>query len=183
MHPNRVSVVGSSGVGKSTFADRLAGILDVRHVELDAIHHLPGWEPMPRDEFRQRISDVITAGGGWVIDGNYQSKVQDLIWDAADTVVFIDLPRRTYFPSLMCRTLRRVACSEELWNGNRERWRNLLDRRPEENILVWSWTTFGSIRARYLASMEDPRWAHLTFVHLKSRRQMEEWLARPVTTR
>ncbi|NNC74277.1 MAG: hypothetical protein HKN93_02075, partial [Acidimicrobiia bacterium] len=77
MQPRRVSVVGSSGVGKSTFADRLAVVLGVRHVELDSIHHLPGWEPMPRHEFRDRVSDIVSRDVGWVIDGNYNSKVQD----------------------------------------------------------------------------------------------------------
>ena len=39
----RTSVVGSSGSGKSTVARRLADILGVPYVELDAIHWRPGW--------------------------------------------------------------------------------------------------------------------------------------------
>ncbi|MER6939714.1 shikimate kinase [Nocardioides sp. NPDC127514] len=39
----RVSVVGSSGSGKSTVARRLAETLGVRYVELDALHWRPGW--------------------------------------------------------------------------------------------------------------------------------------------
>lgn len=181
MQPRRVSVVGSSGVGKTTFADRLAAVLDVPHVELDSIHHLPDWEPMPRDEFRARVGEVMAANDGWVVDGNYSGKVQDVVWEAADTVVFLDLPRRVYFPSLITRTVRRMARKEELWNGNRERWRTLLDRRPEENLLVWSWTRFHRTRERYLAAMRDPAWAHLTFVHLASRREIEDYLKRPVS--
>lgn len=42
----RVSVVGNAGSGNSRLAERIAGILGVPGVELDAIHHLPGWEPI-----------------------------------------------------------------------------------------------------------------------------------------
>jgi hypothetical protein len=91
----------------------------VPFVELDAIHHQPGWRPLPKDEFRRRIAAVV-ADDGWVIDGNY-SGVQDLVWDRADTVIWFDLPRRTVMRRLVLRTLRRAITRAELWNGNRER--------------------------------------------------------------
>jgi len=72
----RVSVVGTSGSGKSTLASQLADILGVPHLELDAVHHQPGWEPLPTDEFR-RVVAARAAAGGWVIDGNY-GRVRDL---------------------------------------------------------------------------------------------------------
>jgi hypothetical protein len=30
---------------------------------------------------------------------------------------------------------------EELWNGNRESFRNLISRDPMQNIILWSWLT------------------------------------------
>src|SRR5215475_11726512 len=83
----RVSVVGVSGSGKSTLGRELAGRLAVPFVELDAIFHQPGWTPLPEDEFRRRVAE-IAAGDGWVIDGNY-SAVQPLVWERADTVVWV----------------------------------------------------------------------------------------------
>jgi adenylate kinase family enzyme len=47
----RIVVVGSSGSGKTTLARALAGELGLAHVELDAIFHQPGWEPLADDEF------------------------------------------------------------------------------------------------------------------------------------
>jgi dephospho-CoA kinase len=38
----RISIVGNSGSGKTTVARQLAAILDVPHIELDAIFHQPG---------------------------------------------------------------------------------------------------------------------------------------------
>jgi adenylate kinase family enzyme len=88
-----VSVVGTSGSGKSTLARELAVILGVPHPELDSVNQQPGWVPLPTDEFRQVVA-VRLAEDGWVVDGNY-SAVRLLVWALADTVTWLDLPRRT----------------------------------------------------------------------------------------
>jgi len=41
---NRISVIGTSGSGKTTFANKLAGILRIPHVELDALYWEANWE-------------------------------------------------------------------------------------------------------------------------------------------
>jgi len=102
-----------------------------------------------------------------VIDGNY-SAVQDIVWARADTVVWLDLPRRTVMRRIVWRTLRRVAGRAELWNGNRERWHNLFTWDKEESVIAWAWQTYDSRRERYLAEMADPANGHLRFVRLLS---------------
>ena len=119
----RVSVVGTSGAGKSTLARSLAAGLGADFLELDSVNHQADWVPLPTAEFRRRVAAVV-AGERWVIDGNY-STVRDIVWARADTVVWLDLPRRTVMRRIVWRTLRRVAGRAELWNGNRERWHNL----------------------------------------------------------
>jgi len=172
----RVSVVGNSGSGKSTLARALAGRLGVPHIELDAIFHQPGWRPLPAADFRARI-DAATAGGGWVVDGNY-SVVRDLVWARADTVVWLDPPRRAVMRRVIWRTLRRAALRVELWNGNRERWRNLFARDPEQSIVVWAWQRHSVYRARYAAATTDAAWRHLTFVRIRSRKDAQRLLDR-----
>jgi len=66
----RVSMVGTSGSGKSILGAALARALGAPFVELDAIHHLPDWEPIEKDEFRGQVAE-LAAGPTWVIDGNY----------------------------------------------------------------------------------------------------------------
>ena len=170
----RVSVVGTSGSGKSTLARELAEILGVPQLELDAVHHQPGWAPLPTDEFR-RIIAARAAAGGWVIDGNY-GRVRDLVWARADTVVWLDLPKRTVMRQVVWRTLRRVALRRELWNGNRERWRNFLTWNPEQSVISWAWHKHAPDHAKYAAAAASPASAHLRFIRLTSRRDVARFL-------
>ncbi|HMG30659.1 MAG TPA: hypothetical protein VK585_11130 [Jiangellaceae bacterium] len=173
----RVSVVGNSGSGKSKLAQRIASALNVPYVELDALHHLPNWEPIDADEFLARINEVTTADA-WVVDGNYRPVVIDgPVWQRADTVVWLDLPRRTVMRQVISRTLRRLATREELWNGNREPWSNLVSWQPEKSIIRWSWTQHAKYVDRFATAMRSPALAHLDFVRLTSHAAAERWLA------
>jgi adenylate kinase family enzyme len=135
-------------------------------VELDSVFHQADWTPLAEEEFRRRVRAVV-AGESWVIDGNYGA-VRDLVWARADTVVWLDLPKRTVMRRIVWRTLRRIAGRAELWNGNRERWRNFFTWDPEESVISWAWHKYGPNRERYLAAMADPANGHLRFIRLTS---------------
>jgi adenylate kinase family enzyme len=162
----RVSVVGNSGSGKSTLGRALAARLGVPFVELDAIHHLPGWEPIDATEFRRKVGEIVD-GDGWVIDGKY-SAVLDLVWARADTVVWFDLPRRTVIRQLLWRTVRRVVTREELWNGNREQLGNLFRLDPQKSLLRWAWTRHRVYRERYARAAGERQ--DLEFIRIGSRK-------------
>jgi len=168
-------VVGCSGSGKSTLARSLAGTLGVPHVELDAVYHQPGWTPLEVEEYRRRVVEA-TERRAWVVDGNY-SAVQDIVWGRADTVVWFDLPLSVVMSRTVRRTVRRVVTREELWNDNREPFSNLYSLNPERNIIVWSATRHRVYRRRYAEAAEDPRWAGLHFVRLRSQREADGFLA------
>lgn len=175
----RVSVVGVSGSGKSTLGREIAARLAVPYCELDGVFHQPDWTQLPEEEFRRRVT-AIASGDGWVIDGNY-GRVLPLVWERADTVVWLDLPRRTVIRRLIWRSVRRAACRTELWNGNRERWRYLFTWNEEESVISWAWHTYPVYRERYAAAARDPRYAHLRFDRITSRADASRLLesARP----
>jgi adenylate kinase family enzyme len=173
----RISVIGSSGSGKTTVARAIAEALDLTHVELDSVFHLPGWQQKPDSEFREEVAR-LTAGDRWVVDGNYASHgVADIVWPRADTVVWLDPSRPVVMRRVVGRTLRRVVTREELWNGNREPWTNLYSRDPYKNIIVWAWTRFEGTREKCERRLVDGSWDHLQVVRLRTAGQTKAFLA------
>ncbi|HEY1317905.1 MAG TPA: shikimate kinase [Gaiella sp.] len=165
----KVAVIASaSGCGKTTVGRALAEHLDVPFVELDALNHGPGWTEATAEELRARVAPLVT-GEAWVIDGAYRGKLGDLVLDAADTVVWLDLPRREWVPRLVRRTTRRVIRREELWGGNRETLRNAFLRR--DGLFRFAWRNYEPRRATYPAEL-----ARFHVVRLCSQREVDAWL-------
>jgi hypothetical protein len=111
-----------------------------------------------------------------VVDGNYGA-VRTLVWDSADTVVWLDLPCRTVMRRIILRTLHRIVTRAELWNGNRERWRNFFSLDPERSVIAWSWTSYADKGQRYRAAAVDPANEHLTFIRIANRADARRLLA------
>ena len=150
--------------------------LDIPVLELDSVFHQPNWTPLPDEEF-QEAARTATSAETWVIDGNYTSHgVNDIVWAAADTVVWMDLPKPVVIGRVTKRAVVRATTKQELWNGNTESWRNLTSWKPEENIVRWSWTRFASTRDKYERKTSDPRWAHLEVHRLRSRSEVRAFL-------
>jgi len=135
----RVVVQGTSGSGKTTLSAALAEALGVSCLELDGLYQQPNWTPLEIEEFRVRVESFVQQPG-WVVDGNY-SHVRDILWPLASTILIIDLPKRVVMTRVIKRTFLRIMKREELWNGNRESWRNALSRDPMRNIILWSWNS------------------------------------------
>ena len=167
----RISVIGTSGSGKTTVASRTADALGVPHVELDALHWEPGWQEAPLEMFRERVGDA-TRGERWVVDGNY-SKVRDIVWGRADTVLWLDYPFHTLFMRLLWRTLRRIIMRERLWNDNRESLRMMLSR---DSILLWAINSYPRRKIEFPGLMSDPEYTHIRFLRHRSSRETDEWL-------
>jgi adenylate kinase family enzyme len=160
----RVAVVGNPGSGKSTVSAALARTLGVPWIELDALYHLPDWGKPEDEGFRRKVAEALD-GDGWVADGNY-SVVQDLAWARADTVVWLDLPRRVVMTRLVRRTASRVVRGTELWSGNREHLRDMVSFDEQRNIVLWSWNRFPVYRRRYAAKMAERATQSPSFVRL-----------------
>ncbi len=100
---SRVAVVGPSGSGKTTLARALAELLGQPFVELDAIHWQPDWQPLDAKAMRLQVQPHV-SGDRWVVDGNYNTKLADLVLGRATTVIWLDLPMWIFFPRLLKRT-------------------------------------------------------------------------------
>ena len=67
---SRALVVGSPGVGKSTFARKLRNRCGLPLVYLDMIWHQPDGTNVTHEEFDAQL-DIELARERWIIDGNY----------------------------------------------------------------------------------------------------------------
>ncbi len=142
----RVAVIGPPGAGKTTFARRLAEQTGLPLIYLDAHFWNPGWVPTPRDEWRARHADLL-AQDEWIIDGVYMNTLAERV-AAADTVIFLDVPR------LRClwRVLKRMVSSRgmvrpDMAEGCLEKW--------DAEFLAYVWTFPRKRRPRVLAALED----------------------------
>jgi adenylate kinase family enzyme len=171
-----VIVVGPSCAGKSTLAQRLADVLEVPFVELDALYWRPGWEGTPDDEFMGRI-EAATAGDGWVVAGAYHRQTTPTIWPRADTVVWLDIPLRTTTWRILRRSWSRWRTRELLWGTNEEKfWQQLKVWSEEESLIGYTWRTHREKRRRYAGAMQDPAYGHIRFVRFRSSREADAWL-------
>jgi GTPase SAR1 family protein len=171
--PPKIAVVGTSGSGKTTVARELARRLGVQHVELDALYHGPGWTETPPEEFRRRVA-AATDADGWVVDGNYDSKLGELVLERADTVVWLDLPLRVALTRVTRRTIRRIRLGEELWSGNRESWRGGFF--GWESMFVW--TIRSHLRHRRTRAERLAQHRGLEVVRLTTRGEVESYLSK-----
>jgi adenylate kinase family enzyme len=160
----RTAVIGTSCSGKTTFARSLAQVLQVPHIELDTLHWLPGWNPRPRDEFRQVVADAVAADS-WILDGNY-SKSRDVVWLRATCLIWLNYPFHVVLGRALSRTVRRVFDGQELFAGNRETFRQAFMSR--DSILLWVLQTYHRRKREYPQLFREYRDSSLHSVVLRS---------------
>jgi len=168
----RIVVIGTTGAGKSTLAEQLAGILRYPFVELDALFWGPAWTPFPQEVFRHRVSDALAAET-WTVGGNY-SVARDLVWTRADTLVWLDYPLPLVLWRLGRRTIRRIVMRERLWGGNVETWRSQFASR--DSLFVWAFKTHFRRRREMPVLLALPENRHLHVLHFRSPRTAAGWL-------
>ena len=110
-----------------------------------------------------------------MVSGNY-SKVRDLIWTRADTLIWLDYPFPLVFWRLLRRTIRRVVTQEDLWgSGNRESWRVQFFSR--DSLFLWALKTHWLYQRSITEALQQPEHAHLHVLHFSAPWQTERWLA------
>lgn len=127
---SKIAIIGSAGAGKSTFSRQLGKHTGLPVYHLDALHWKPGWVPTPREEW-DAFQRQLVQGGQWIIDGNY-ARTLDIRLQAADTIIWLDMPTHLCLYRAVKRTLMyRGKTRPDLTAGCPERF--------ELQFLKWIW--------------------------------------------
>jgi adenylate kinase family enzyme len=162
----RVAVIGCGGAGKTTLARELGARLGLPVVHADFVVYRTGDAPRPELEWQAELA-ALADGEAWVIDAMKVSSLEHRV-ARADTVVFLDLPRRACYLGVLRRRLR--------YRGLVDRERGVADRITWE-FLRWVGRFPREVRPRILDVLERHA-ATTEVVVLRTRRQVRGWLRR-----
>jgi len=166
----KIIVIGSPGAGKSTFSRRLSAKLGLEVIHLDRLFWNPGWMKTPKEEWRKLLEELASRPE-WIMDGNYDSTLE-LRMEAADTVIFLDYPRRVCLWGVIRRRLPWNQARPDMPEGCPEKW----DRDFCE-FLRFVWHFPDNSRPNILRQMERCRRGR-TMIVLRSRKEAERLLGR-----
>jgi adenylate kinase family enzyme len=172
-----VLVVGMTGAGKTSAARRIAARIDAPFHEMDALAIGPGWSTPP--DLVHSVESIV-AGPSWVFDSFGYEQVRDVMWAAADTIIWLDYPARVIFARVLRRSLHRTLHRTEVFGGNIETWRSWLS---SDHPVWWAMRQVRTRRTYLARRTQSVGAAHLRTVRLVSPGEFERWLARqPGTT-
>lgn len=149
----RVLVIGTSGSGKSTFAEKLAREAGIAHLELDQMNWRPGWYDRSIEEPEAFLADVAaaTSASNWVLAGNY-AMTRPTVLPRLTHMVWLDLPLWQVMTQVIRRSLQRASSGADVFPGCREDWPRLLEA---EHPIRWALATHHARRPRYVALSEQ----------------------------
>ncbi len=110
----KVAVFGKPGSGKSVLSKKLASALDIPLHPLDTLVFAPNGEPLTREELQSSHDDML-ATPSWVIDGLGPLGLFQQRLEAADTLIYIDLPYLTSYWFVTKRLLKSLFVHPEGW--------------------------------------------------------------------
>jgi adenylate kinase family enzyme len=166
----KVLVIGSGGAGKTTFSKQLAARTELPVIHLDQLFWHPGWVKTPDEEWDRLIAELC-ARDSWIMDGNYGRTLARRV-EAADTIIFLDLPRWVCTWRIVKRQIRyagRIRPDSAPGCPERLTW----------EFVRWVWTYPGRRRPDIMRRLDAVR-ATKHIVILRSEREIRELLSGPL---
>lgn len=165
-YSTRINVIGTSGSGKTVFSEMLSKTLSLPHIEMDALFWQENWTPLDNEIFFSRLQLALSENR-WILDGNY-SEASNIKWHDVQTIIWIDYSfLRTLYQALK-RIIIKSISKQELWQGtgNKESFKRAFFSR--HSILLKTISNYREKRTRYTLMMNDPQYAHIEFIRLRS---------------
>lgn len=111
---NKVVVFGKPGGGKSTLSRKLSAETGIKLCALDLIEYKKNGERVSPEEYSKKHADLI-ATDNWIIEGLGTLKSFWLRIDAADTLIYVDLPYYVHYWWVTKRLLKSCFVKPEGW--------------------------------------------------------------------
>ena len=172
----KMVVIGTTGSGKSTMAEKLANKFGLDYIELDALNWGPNWTPAGNEVLCARVEEA-TRSPGWVVAGNYRI-TRPVTWTRAEVIIWLDYSLWVNFWRLFRRTWKRIALKEELWNSNREHLSTQLKLWSDESLFHWLFKTYWRRKHEYPQLFALPEHKHLKVIHFRTPQETQNWLER-----
>lgn len=128
---NKVAVFGKPGGGKSTLSKKLSVETGIKLCALDLIEFKKDGERISKDEYSKKHAEWIDTDN-WIIDGLGTVESFWLRIDAADILIYVDLPYYIHYWWVTKRLLKSYFIKPEgwpegcsVWKGTLSSWRVL----------------------------------------------------------
>ena len=112
----RILVIGTSGTGKSTFAQKLSKCLKLPFFASDHFYWEPNWRIASAEKVHQQILEVIYREA-WILDGNFDDE-HEWMWKRADCIIWLDYSLITILRRIVFRNFRWLLTRQPTWSGN-----------------------------------------------------------------
>ena len=156
----RVAIIGNAGGGKSTLSRQLSQARALPYYAIDKIQWLPGWRLTPSAEFI-RQHDAVLSLERWILDGYGPWESILKRFEAADTIIFVDLPLWLHYWWASKRQVKSV-----LW-GRSDGPEGCPMLPVTVRLYKMMWWLHYEMRPKLLAAVESHR-AKKTVFHLRS---------------
>ena len=110
----KVAIFGKPGGGKSTLGKQLSLATGIPYYALDLLEYLPSGERVAQDVYLQKHTELI-ARDTWIIDGLGKLSCFWERIDAADTLIYIDLPFSLHYWFTIKRLFKSLWSKPEGW--------------------------------------------------------------------
>jgi adenylate kinase family enzyme len=164
----RVAIFGNAGGGKSTLARELAAITGLPLAVVDELQYLPGGAKVPYEEYL-RAHATLLATDEWIIDGFGCIKSVWERFEAADTLIHVDLPLAVHVLWVTKRLVKGLFVAPQGW--------------PEKSPIISSsissyrvlWPCHSRLTPKYRSYVSEAAQRKRVF-HLRSTRELKQFL-------
>ena len=164
----RVAIFGNAGGGKSTLARELATITGLPLAVIDELQFRPGGAQVPHEEYLQAHAALI-ASDEWIIDGFGGIAPAWERFEAADTLIHVDLPLALHALGVTQRLIKGLFASPPGWPENSPVIRSSIS---SYRVL---WPCHTRLTPRYRSYLSESARRKRVF-HLRSRAELKQFL-------